>query len=406
MVSTSLEPQPATFYNLEDHSERNWLPAYALTIQIVVTFLVWARLFVRFTTNGRPGFDDVLIFLAWILGTLMTAVCILSVYRYGFNKHIWGVPMEEWWKGGLIAYIIESLFLWSTCLTKVSVLMFARRLVRGTCSRNFKWAIWAAIAFVLAHTIAFYVLTFVACRPFVALWQQYNPDWLAKNPVFFCTDAVLTTQLSKLAGALSVVTDFYSVMLPAVLIFKIRITKRQKYGLLFIFGLGYLVVAAGIARTIYLDRAQAEVYDKSWLTFNIFVASIAECNVGIACACAPSMKTLFGRFFRDVSVKYGSGGNSQIRSKADSIKNNNGQGGIHIHFSVDFSESSDVVDGIQAPMETVTAKTDRLKAVIGANEKGTLEAYTKEDADCFAETHEHRNASVNPVASGLGDGLV
>lgn len=271
MVSTSLEPQPATFYNLEDHSERNWLPAYALTIQIIVTFLVWARLFVRFTTNGRPGFDDVLIFLAWILGTLMTAACILCKYAQKIHLFLanpfscvslWiqqaylGSPdggmvgrrigMSIWTiidcfvKTFQIAYIIESLFLWSTCLTKVSVLMFARRLVRGTCSRNFKWAIWAAIAFVLAYTIAFYVLTFVACRPFVALWQQYNPDWLAKNPVFFCTDPVLITQLSKLAGALSVVTDFYSVMLPAVLIFKIRITKRQKYGLFFIFGLGYL----------------------------------------------------------------------------------------------------------------------------------------------------------------------
>lgn len=130
--------------------------------------------------------------------------------------------------------------IWSICLTKVSVLMFYRRMVQGTYNPKFRWAIWGAIAFVIAYTVAFFVLTFTSCRPFVALWQQYNPDWLAKNPHFFCADIVIATQLSQLIGALSVVTDFYSVMLPAVLIFKIQITKRQKYGLLFIFGMGYL----------------------------------------------------------------------------------------------------------------------------------------------------------------------
>lgn len=118
--------------------------------------------------------------------------------------------------------------------------MFYRRLVQGTCGLKFKWAIWSAIAFVIAYTIAFFVLTFTACQPFVALWQQYNPNWLANDPDFLCADTVLITQLSEIAGALSVITDFYSVMLPALLIFKIRITKRQKYGLLFIFGMGYL----------------------------------------------------------------------------------------------------------------------------------------------------------------------
>ena len=132
MLFSILAPRAATLYNLQDHSERNWLPAYALTIQIIVTFLVWVRLISRFSTNGRPGFDDVLIFLAWILGTAVTAVCILcmcpitgsllrtqlpdmlpAVYKYGFNKHIWGVQVKDWWKGGLV---LRTLYVkWALC---------------------------------------------------------------------------------------------------------------------------------------------------------------------------------------------------------------------------------------------------------------------------------------------------
>jgi hypothetical protein len=118
--------------------------------------------------------------------------------------------------------------------------MFYRRLVVGTYSQNFKWAIWVAIAFVIAYTISFFVLLFTTCRPFEAVWRQYDPSWLATHPHFYCADNGITTKISELAGALSVITDFYSVMLPAVLIMKIRVTKRQKYGLFFIFGMGFL----------------------------------------------------------------------------------------------------------------------------------------------------------------------
>lgn len=164
----------------------------------------------------------------------------------------------------------------------------------------------------------------------------------------------------------------------------------------------FSVVAAGIARTIYLSRVQAEMYDKSWFAFNIFVASIAECNVAIACACAPSLKTIFGRFFRDMSTRYGSGGNSKISSKTDS----NGNKDSRDDHNINSNGSNDAIDKLREPLKTLRAKTSRLKAKIGGNKKQTVDVYLQEDADSFKETHEHRIVNMNPVASGLGDGLV
>ena len=37
--------------------------------------------------------------------------------------------------------------------------------------------------------------------------------------------------------------------------------------------------------------------DKTWLGFNTFVAGIAEGNIGIVCACIPSLKRFFGQWF-------------------------------------------------------------------------------------------------------------
>ena len=40
------------------------------------------------------------------------------------------------------------------------------------------------------------------------------------------------------AGALSVVTDFYSVVLPMIVLLRLQISKREKIGLMVVFGVG------------------------------------------------------------------------------------------------------------------------------------------------------------------------
>jgi hypothetical protein len=59
------------------------------------------------------------------------------------------------------------------------------------------------------------------------------------------------------------------------------------------------VVIAGIVRTVYLSQVQSSNFDKTWLGFNVFAAGIAEGNVAIVCACAPSLKSCFRGFFHD-----------------------------------------------------------------------------------------------------------
>jgi hypothetical protein len=58
-------------------------------------------------------------------------------------------------------------------------------------------------------------------------------------------------------------------------------------------------VVAGIVRTVYLGIVKSNRVDKTWLTFNVFVAAMAEENIAIVCACAPSIKSFFRSYFRD-----------------------------------------------------------------------------------------------------------
>ena len=75
------------------------------------------------------------------------------------------------------------------------------------------------------------------------------------------------------------------------------------------------VVVAGIVRTVYLSKVESDDIDKTWNSFNVFVAGMAEENVAIICACAPSLKSCFRNFFKDRFTTKGSSYGMTSRSK-------------------------------------------------------------------------------------------
>jgi hypothetical protein len=135
------------------------------------------------------------------------------------------------------SFVIAVLFLFSTGFTKVSVLLFYRRLVAGTYSKRFKWALWTGIGFIVVYSFILFILLCVTCNPLEAQWLRLDFTYRGK---YKCASPEQSQHISQFGGALSVITDFYSVVLPAMLLFKIKISKRQKIGLMFIFGLGFL----------------------------------------------------------------------------------------------------------------------------------------------------------------------
>jgi hypothetical protein len=110
-------------------------------------------------------------------------------------------------------------------------------LVAGTYSTAYKWVIWCAIAFVVFYTITFFTLIYSACSPIEALWHQYDPGYTTH---YRCASAGSTYAVSMSGGILSVISDLYSVLLPTTMLFSLSISSRQKIGLMFIFGAGFM----------------------------------------------------------------------------------------------------------------------------------------------------------------------
>jgi hypothetical protein len=180
---------------------------------------------------------------------------IQGTIKLGFDRHIVDVEPTIWQSGALVStlscfqiflslltcikatWIIEFFIVYSTTFTKLSVLLFHRRLVSGTVSKKFKLAIYLAMAFVIASVIIFTVLLILTCNPVDYYWYQYS----TKPHNGHCKGYGSQVAGGILQGTFSVISDFYSVVLPATLLLRIRISRRQRFGLMFIFGLGFML---------------------------------------------------------------------------------------------------------------------------------------------------------------------
>jgi hypothetical protein len=126
----------------------------------------------------------------------------------------------------------------STSTTKISILLFYRRLTSGTVSNGFLYGVYSAIAFVAAYFIVFSINLFVGCRPFYSFWKQVDIIWNSENQGnYHCIDEPANMTA---AAIVSVIQDFIACGMPTILFWKLHLPRKQKIAMGAIFGVGFL----------------------------------------------------------------------------------------------------------------------------------------------------------------------
>ncbi|OMP83916.1 hypothetical protein BK809_0001299 [Diplodia seriata] len=127
------------------------------------------------------------------------------------------------------------------------------------------------------------------------------------------------------------------------LFWDLRISKRSKFALCFVFGLGIFTCAGGIMRTVQLHHVFYETYDVTWGARWAFALTHVEACLGAICASVPALKNSLQRLLRAVvdlcslgsANRGGSGGSGpgstqslQIwHRSAGGIRRDDGEGG-------------------------------------------------------------------------------
>ena len=178
-------------------------------------------------------------------------------------------------------------------LTKLACVIGLLVITRGVGTQAYQFF---PVCFFLA---AFSLL--LECRPTAAYWLTYEPKWLAEGHTYSCS--YIEYIILPTYSALSVLGDFYSTTLPLCLVYSLDMDTRQKLSLYCLFALGYLVVAAGIARTIFVNMVLNKTYDTTWRLYDALLWVTVEFHVAIICASAPGLKPFIKQFFVEPTVQ-------------------------------------------------------------------------------------------------------
>ena len=213
--------------------------------------------------------------------------------------------------------------------TKTSILLFYLTLSRSR--KVFRWLTLGTLAVVNVAGLALTILNIAQCRPVHAVFQTPVPESAR------CTD-IVSIYLSS--APVNFATDVAILFLPMPILTSMRLPQKQKIILIITFSAGVFVAVVDIVRIAYLQSAararfreieehndsdgeSRNISDLSWNLAMSLMWSAVEVNVGIMCACVPSLKPLVSRFLphwiRDVGdaetfISKHSGGSDELGS--------------------------------------------------------------------------------------------
>ncbi|KAF2115447.1 hypothetical protein BDV96DRAFT_646443 [Lophiotrema nucula] len=265
---------------------RGWLPPVSITLTAVTSLVLATRLWsLRKTAHGL-FLDDALAIVAWLFILVFTAACMAGSLRFGFNRHIWDVSAELYDGAALIEWLSEFAFLVSMCLTKMSVLVFYRRLDHP-CPKPLRRIISIFIALTLVYTLAFILTQILLCRPTNAYWiiprKSDKTTWERS-----CASQHITYPLQ---GSLDVFSTFYTIMIPVLVLRNIPMAATQRRGLGGTALFGLVIFGIGVTRTAFLSHlADSPNGDATWNSFSVLACALFECHLSLICASVPFMQ--------------------------------------------------------------------------------------------------------------------
>ncbi|KAI2623794.1 fucose permease [Xylaria nigripes] len=264
----------------------------------LATIFVAARLTCRTFIVRQVGWDDFFIILAWLLAFGLSFAIDYGATK-GLGRHDYDISIQDWDPLRRSEYTFTILYNPALMAFKTSVLIFYLRLSKNT-QKVLRLSSWAVLVIVNVAGTILTLLNVFQCRPVEAAFNLTNgPRQCIPLLVEFICSAPI-----------NIVTDLAILALPLPILTSMRLPPKQKIILIITFTLGIFVTIVDVVRIYYLQKAindapstapgdpEASFGGSPEFAWNASLAllwSAVEVNVGIACACIPTLKPLIIR---------------------------------------------------------------------------------------------------------------
>ncbi|KAK2003009.1 CFEM domain-containing protein [Colletotrichum falcatum] len=248
-----------------------------------IAFVVFGlRMCSGLPVGGRIlGWDDWTIVIAMAL-TIPPTVFAVTLSKNGLGKDMWTLPQKQIENVLFYYYLGELFYFAALTATKMSILLFMLRVF--SMDKTFRQLVYGAMALCLAYGVAFVTCTAVQCAPISFSWEQIDSEKVGK-----CNDIHLQGWMSAICN---IVIDIIILVLPLKKLSELQMKLKKKLMIMFMFSLGIFVTIVSVIRLrslILFANSQNITWDYTEAAW----WSTVELDVGIICACLPSLRSLF-----------------------------------------------------------------------------------------------------------------
>ncbi|MCJ1268724.1 hypothetical protein MMC22_008612 [Lobaria immixta] len=243
---------------------------------VCTTTVVAARLYTKAFLTRALGWDD------------------LGLLGIGTEDYNWRPTIKSYEKYSEAHWSGECTYFVTVGLMKASILLLYLRIFSN--SRNLRFAVYAALATVVASHIGTLIVTTFDLRPLKCHWIYILTDeeWDAMCAEYWDDDIAY-----MFMSVFTIVLDILILAIPCPAVWKLNMPKRQKIGVMIIFSAGLVVTFASLLRLIFIIQwtyfNPNEEYFLIW-EFKVNISGIFEINLGIICASVSTLKAFMKRF--------------------------------------------------------------------------------------------------------------
>ncbi|KAI0095841.1 hypothetical protein GGR51DRAFT_553799 [Nemania sp. FL0031] len=324
IIEHAFGPPPAGI-NLEARQETAIIVVALVSTGFATVALVlriWARNFQRFGMMA----DDYLMVVALIF-TYGTLVITILGAKAGAGRHVWSLHPQDVANVFRLLYSYTFIYAGSVAFTKLSILLFYRRLFeRG--SKWFHIRLAFAAFFSIGYLLSIWSVAAALCMPTEYFWTMF----------LGATGKCLDINASFLSlTVLNLVADLLVLVVPIPEILALKMSTKKKIGVCGVMLLGGLVCVVSAVRIWAFYQFTVEV-DITWVQANVFLLSSVEPAFGIVSACLPSLRPLYRRARAKITGKDPNGSSNATwyaTSKASRIGNS------YVRFGDDSSRSGE-----------------------------------------------------------------
>lgn len=281
------------------------------TFTAISLFALGLRFWVRITLTKLIHVEDWLMLLAGLFNLASQSIATVS-FHWGLGKHDLDLTFEQ--RVNLLKYVwIQTVpGVLSSIVARISICALLIRIF-GT-KIWFKWFLIVATTLQAVSAFLLIILNFVVVRPIEGRW---NPTIEAKR-----MDPSIPLYTAYTAGSLLAFGDLAYVLLPVMIVWKLKMPLRRKLGLCILLGLSLFTMSIAIVKVIGAQgRPKAGNTDVLYRASLSVVWALIEQSFVIALGCVPpltsarklklgplvSFPSTLGKLVRSFGKGYGSG---------------------------------------------------------------------------------------------------